>query len=760
MEKIILSTFIFLLTFHLKAQTVKGYIYNASSKTPLQNVAVIDQDSGKSAISDENGFFSLEAESYPVNLQFKLLGFKEKSLKVTTNGTIEVFLEEDISMLSEVVLRSANIPQNIRKTPAAVSLISSEDLAKTDNFNLVQNLNFVPGVYVSQGALNTNKINIRGIGSRAQYSTNRIKAYINGIPLTTAEGELTLDDYDPEFLERIEIVKGPVSSVYGAGQGGTINLFTKEEDQTKVSGEFSAGDFGTYKSGVSGNYSKENLSAVINFSHLESDGIRQNSYYDRYNGNGIITAIDDHGNKLSSYFSVTDLKAYIPSSLNKDDFLNNPEKAAYTWYQAAGYESYKKYILGLSYEQDINEKWSNLSSVFYNSRNGYEPRPFDILDEDRNSAGLRTKFNYANQIFQKPAELSFGAETIFEWYKTGTFENLYEQSGSRESVQGDHLSGNKQFRNYINLFAQMNLELTEKLNLETGINFNSTSYKLTDDFAADGIDQSGNYNFDPVVSPRIGLSYEAFPGKNLYASVSQGFSTPTVAETLTPEGLINTDLKTETGINYEMGFKGNWVNNRLYTELNLYSIRIRNLLVARRVGQDQYIGVNAGKSDHNGIEFTSSYRVSFSKDFQLKPYFTANFNFFKFDHFVDAGENYSGNTIPGVPEYSVNSGIDADFYQFSVAVNYQTFGKMALNDANSGYTEPYELLNFKLNYDWQLSVNYLLSFNFGINNLLDEQYAASIVPNAIGFGGSAPRYYYPGQPRYFYGGIKFSYLFN
>ncbi|AVR44024.1 TonB-dependent receptor [Christiangramia fulva] len=759
MNKILLLALI-LLSFHLKAQQLKAYVFNASSGEPLENVHVSNPASGEAVFSDANGFFTIGISQFPAELQFEKLGFQKKTVTLNSNRALKIYLQEDIAVLSEVVLRSSNIPRKIRETPAAISLISSEDLQKTDNFNLVQNLNFVPGVYVNQGGLNTNKINIRGIGSRSQYSTNKIKAYINGIPLTTAEGELTLDDFDPEFLNRIEVVKGPVSSLYGAGLGGSINMFTQTGRASNLKAEFSAGSFDTYKSRIAAGLTKNNISSFINLSHLKSDGFRQNDNYNRYNGSGILTATAENGDITSAFFSITDLKAYIPSSLNRDDFLNNPQKAAYTWYQAAGYESYKKYILGLSYSHDFTEKWTNLSSVFYNSRDGYEPRPFDILDENRNSAGLRTRFNYKDSFFKKPSELSFGAETMFEWYKTGTFENLYEEFEARESFQGDRLSLNKQFRNYLNLFAQMNIELSEKLLLETGINFNITSYRLNDEFADDGIDQSGNYSFDPVVSPRIGLSYEAFAGKNFYASVSHGFSTPTVAETLTPEGQINTDLKTETGINYEVGFKGNWLNNRLYTELNLYSIQISNLLVARRIGQDQYVGINAGKSDHNGIEFFGSFRSSFFSDFSLNPYLKGNFNFFKFDHFVDAGENYSGNTIPGVPEYSVTTGIDADYRQFSGTLNYQAFGEMALNDANSGYTDPYQLLNLKLNYNWQLTTDYLISFNFGINNLLDQHYAASIVPNAVGFGGSAPRYFYPGQPRNVFGGIKFSYNIN
>jgi iron complex outermembrane receptor protein len=71
-----------------------------------------------------------------------------------------------------------------------------------------------------------------------------------------------------------------------------------------------------------------------------------------------------------------------------------------------------------------------------------------------------------------------------------------------------------------------------------------------------------------------GLSYKLLDnGKNLYSSVSK-VSVPTVAESLTPEGQINTNLKPEMGWNFELGFKGNWLKNKMYTEVALYSLPI------------------------------------------------------------------------------------------------------------------------------------------------------------------------------------------
>lgn len=755
MKKNVLLILWLLILAEVNAQDLKGRVVDATNGKALENVAVTNIKTEEVRFTGENGDFTFRSVQFPLELRFSLIGYLgEVKIFQQNQAEVKIFLQQDIDQLSEVVLRSANIPQEIRKTPAAVSIISENDLKRTDNFNLVQNFNYLPGVYVNQGALNTNKINIRGIGSRAQYSTNRIKAYIDGIPLTTAEGELTLDDFDPDYLERIEVFKGPVSSVFGAGLGGAINLYTRKHRtaQKSVKTDFNYGSYNTRKTGANITYAGDSLDISVNYNNLVSDGYRQNGSYDRLGMTANAGYLNKKGNYWALLVSHANLKAYIPSSLNREDFINNPQSAAFSWFQAAGYESYSRNVIGLSYNHKFSEVFRNQTAIFYNSRDGYEPRPFDILDEDRNSVGLRTKFNLKKSFFNLPSEISFGGETMLEAYETGTFENLYEDAESRGSIQGDRLSLNHQIRNYLNIFAQLSTEVTSKFLLEAGINFNTTSYKLEDRFE-DGTDQSGDYRFDPVFSPRLGLGYEVFPGKNIYASASHGFSTPTVAETLTPEGLINTSLKTETGWNYEIGFKGNWFNKRLYTEVNLYSIQISDLLVARRVGQDQYVGVNAGKADHNGIEFSSSFITRFRHDIRLELFLNSNFNFFEFDKFIDLGENYSGNQIPGIPEYMISPGLELSFDKLSAKFNYQAFGEMTLNDANTVYTDAYQLLNMKFNYDLDLSQELVLGLNFGINNIINEHYAASVVTNAVGFGGSAPRYYYPGNPRNFFGGV-------
>ncbi len=760
-----LISFLSLLFFcaSIAAQTVKGTVINAVSGEPVSIAVISVFNASEKTRTNEFGSFSLQVRKFPVNLNISAPGFEPLVVRVENSEEDHIFQLFPIAeALSEIVLRSTIIPRELLKTPASVSVLDSEAIHRTDETNIVEVVNTAAGVYVHRGALNTNKISIRGIGARSQYSSNRIKAYFMGIPLSTAEGETTLDDIDPSVVERVEIIKGPVSSIYGAGLGGVINLYPVQasEVESKAEAQFSMGSFGMLKNTIRASHvtEKTNLSATYNV--LKTDGYRENGNYDRESFSLFGRVAGSDNNSLSLLGQFVRLKAYIPSSLNVEDFENDPASAAFTWAALQGYESYDKGLLGLSYQHDFTSAYSNTTGVYMNFRNGYEPRPFDILKEEQVATGMRTKFSFKNEVFSLPSEMSLGGEFYREWYDTATFENLYEDFPGQGSVRGRHLSDNEQDRSYYNIFGQWNLSLSEKLDVEAGINLNSTEYVLTDLFYEDEVDQTGDYRFKTVLSPRLGVVYSPFSGKNFYASVSHGFSTPTVAETLTPEGLINTELKPETGVNYEIGFKGNFLENRLYAEVAAYSIQVENLLVAERVAEDRYIGRNAGKTDHNGFEFLLNYNFRIASWLRAKSFVNASFNDFEFDEFVDAGNDLSGNELPAVPDKSIHGGLDLMTSNgLSLFTSFQHEGKMPLNDENSGYTEAYFLVNLKLAYAPDLFKNLETSFSFGVNNVFDQHYAASIVPNAVGFGGSLPRYYYPGKPRNYFGGISVSYLF-
>ena len=680
------------------------------------------------------------------------------------NGIVYVFsqVKKDTIVLPEIILDASPIKNSLQNVASAVSVISSAAINKIDGIILTPVLNTIPGIFMQQGSLNTNRITIRGIGARSQFGTNRVKAYLDGIPLSSGEGETVIEDIDVASIEKIEIIKGPNSTSFGSGLGGVIHLFSRETPVLESFGKSTTtfGSYGLLQQRLLGGYSDANSNVYSSYSDLQSDGYRANSSFKReaFNLNGK-QKITENGN-LSFIGIFTRLKAYIPSSLNEKDFVNNPEKAAPTWAAAQGYESYNKFLIGLGHDHQFSDKWSLKSSLFYNFKEGYETRPFDILADKINSVGVRLSINYKDYFFSLPVELSIGTEMAAEQYKYSLYRNLYLSQPGQGSIKGEEFSAIEQNQNYGNYFLQMEFWLLKNLHLETGIAFNTTTYSLDEIFKPNSITQNNTYTFGGIWSPRIGLSYKVGKGKNIYTSVSKGFSVPSVAETLTAEGQINTDLKPETGWNYELGFKGNWFVNQLYTALTLFSTQIENVLVAQRTADDQYVWVNAGSSSHPGIELLVNYTLFESSKFQVTPYFSAALNNFKFKDFVDRGIDYSGNQLTGVPDKQLNFGLDVNTKKgFNINMSYRIIGEIPMNDSNTKYSESYSLLDVKANYIFTISKFLRTELNAGVNNALDEKYAASILPNAVGFGVAQPRYFYPGNPINYYGGFSISYIF-
>ncbi|MES2578263.1 MAG: Plug domain-containing protein, partial [Bacteroidota bacterium] len=137
-------------------------------------------------------------------------------LFLCSTTTIFGQIKKDTIALSEITLKGSPIKNVLQNVASSVSVITTADINKSDGIILTPILNKIPGVTMQQGAFNTNRITIRGIGARSQYGTNKIKAYFDGIPLSSGEGETTIDDIDLASIEKIEIIKGPNSTSFGS----------------------------------------------------------------------------------------------------------------------------------------------------------------------------------------------------------------------------------------------------------------------------------------------------------------------------------------------------------------------------------------------------------------------------------------------------------------------------------------------------------------------------------------------------------------
>lgn len=660
--------------------------------------------------------------------------------------------------LEEVTISSFHINDSLLNTPVSIGILNKNDLQANNSTDISTAMNRIAGVYMQSANLTTNRISIRGIGARTPYGTNKIRAFYGSIPLTSGNSETTIEDIDLENINQVEIIKGPFSSIYGAGLGGAILISPKLSGNT-ASVSTTHGSFGLVKNTISYGLDTKNSSLNLSYHKLETDGWRENSAYNR---EGITLAgqlFKKKNSRLTYFTNYTYLKAYIPSSINKETFENNPKAGAPTWVASKGYKEYKSVLGGLAYDFSISENISNSTSVFLNYKDNNEPRPFDILRQYTFASGARTQFSGNFTISKIKTLWIAGLEYFRDNYVGRTLENLYEENNGNGSLEGNKLTEVNQNRDFYNAFGQLRILLSKKFELQAGLNFNKTQFRLENIFPVED-SYSEKYSYDAIWSPQASFLFKPNSLQTIYISASHGFSLPSIEETLTENGTINPNIKPERGYNFEIGGKFYFWNKTFYTEISAYRMQINDLLVARRVGDDQYVGINAGETLHQGIELSVNYNLFLNKTFSLNPFVAASVGKYEFKEFMDRNSDFSGNKLTGFPSSKINAGISlsTDFGLY-FSTDYQFVDEIPLNDANTASSDSYQIVNLKTGYRFGIFKNLSSHISAGINNVFDEKYASMVLVNATAFGNATPRYYYPGLPVNYYGNISFEYKF-
>ena len=433
------------------------------------------------------------------------------------------------------------------------------------------------------------------------------------------------------------------------------------------------------------------------------------------------------------------MKAFIPSSLDLTTFTESPENAAANWQNIGGFEDYVNGQFGISFNHFTKNDGKISFATFGSFRNADELRPFNLLEESSNFIGWRGYIQKVIETQNTRVVLSSGLEFFREKYNWATYSNLNARL----------LSDNIEKRQYENLFFQMESNLYERVFLSAGLNGNLTRFNYTDQFFDNG-DQSGKHSYKPVLSPRLGINILVTDELSAFANISHGFSTPTFEETLLPEGDLNTEIKPESGWNAEVGFRSQF-SDYLQISASYYRIYVNNLLVARRSGEDAYIGVNAGKSLHPGMETEIKWNILNPGGFPSLTFSgNATLANYHFQEFVDEGNDFSGKLLPGTAKKTWLATVNFNpSKNFSFNAWHRFTGEMAVNDANSDFSDPFGITNAEIKYRGKIE-KLKVEIRGGIQNIFDVKYAAMLAVNAPSFGGNLPRFYYPGNPRNYY----------
>ena len=735
MKKILLNLFLLTYTFTTFSQTVSVRILDNIDGTPLENIKVENEE--EVFYSNKDGEIVLENDLLPIDLFINDFRYYPKNVRVSKAQSIEIKLTHKGFILDDIVINSNFYSKKLKDNNTSTSIIDDIEFRKNEGEFLINSLNQVTGVYSHSAGYNTNRITIRGMGSRSPYSTNKIKSYLNNIPLSNGVGETTIEDFGIDILDQIEINKGPNSSIYGSGLGGNIILKTSKnfEKTVKIKSIFKS--FNTYQNSISVSRKINRLNLLLNFEKLKSDGYRDNNTYDnnRFFASVNYEINEDYVIDLIHFYNSAD--ALIPSSLSLENFINDPSSAAFSWRNVEGGEDYNRSLTGLTFNSKKN-KYSSSTTLFYKTFNNDENRPFNYLIEESDSYGFRHIGKFPLNSF----DFSYGLEYSDENYLFSTWD---EYGSNNQSI----ISQQTQNRKNYNYFLQLDKSFKNSF-LTIGIGSNKINYDWVDETESTSL----SYNTKTIISPRISYNHN-LDKISIFGNISHGFSSPNIDETLDENGIVNPDIKPETGWNYEVGIIGSTNDNSLSYNLGLYFMDIKNLLVAQRTSFDTFTGVNAGRTTHPGLEATVNFPLFRGKNLTI----TSSNNFSKywyiFKDFNNRGTDYSQNKLTGVPSHTIYSKIMINLKNYLAQISFQNVGKIPMNDSNELFTDSYSVIDLKLSRLYSIK-NLGINISTGINNLFDTRYASGIVINARGFGGRDPRFYYPGLPRNYFISLSIS----
>jgi iron complex outermembrane receptor protein len=659
----------------------------------------------------------------------------------------------------DVVVTATRVDQPSLGIPASIDRVYAEEIREgRPQVNLSESMGRVPGLVVSnrQNYAQDLQISSRGFGARATFGVRGIRLVSDGIPASMPDGQGQASTFDLGSAERIEVLRGPFSSLYGNAAGGVINVLTEDAPPvpTLDVGVY-GGSYGTWRGALKFGGQWGALNAVGDVSRFDTEGYRDHSaaLRDQLNAKGRI-ALGDASRLTLVATSLRQPDTQDPLGLTKAQVAQNPRQVVPQAIQFDTRKTIEHDQAGATFEHALNAQNRLQVSGWMGTRfveqflafQGSTPATTSggVVSLDREFGGGALRFFSDLALAGRPLRLSLGAEYERMAERRRGFENLNGVAGALRRDEDDTVSST-------GAYAQAEWNFAERWSAHLGVRATEVSFESVDYYVAAGNpDDSGTKDYR-ATTPVAGLLYRLDPATSLYANFGRGFETPTFAELSyrnPPATGLNFALEAAKSRHVEVGAKlvraGAWRGNAA-----LLDIETENEIVTDQSSGGRTTFRNAGRTQRRGVELAAESLVA--GPWEARAAYT-----YLDAVFADAFNLVAaGNRLPGVPKHQfyVEGAWRHAPAGLRVAAEFLYRSDVAVNDVNSEYAPSFGVVNVVLGFE-QRGSRWRLSEFLRIDNVGDRAYIGSVVVNDAN-----GRFYEPAPQRSMLLGVQASLQF-
>ncbi|MDB5196471.1 MAG: outer rane receptor protein [Flaviaesturariibacter sp.] len=795
MKQLLFLAAVLAASLHTYAQNaLMGKVFDAATNIPLSGATITL--SGKSTTSDKEGTFSIPCGGGTGKLVISYIGYTAYYQPVKNCGeTLLIGLTPLNSTLAEVEITATSAQnKSLLNQPASITKLSKIELDRSTGLFLDDAINTnVPGVTMNRRAVSSGQqFNIRGYGNgtrgtagvSSNFDGQGYKVYLNGIPVTDAEGITLMDDIDFGSVGNVEVTKGPAGTLYGLAIAGAVNLKTvrPEAGKTSISQQVLLGNYGLQRYTTTLQSGMERSSVLLNYGHQESKGfsVHNASHKDFVN--------------LAGEFQPSARQAVMTYFGYSNSYDQRAGELTISQYETKNYVGNAEYIKrdahsnilsfrgGVGHRYSFSNRVSNNTTVFGNGIMNNSSSAAAWTDKNPINLGMRSTFDTKFSL-NNSKELSgiTGVETQHQYAQTISYNmSAYPGNPSAYWIIDTIRSNQFTYSGTYSYFTEWTLSLPKGLSITAGVGLSTMHIRLEDRYHPRGSTRPNalyQQDYNGLFSPHFAVNKIFNKQFSLYASYSSGYKAPVSSYFFIPAtGQLNTGLKPEKGDQFEVGNKGSFANSRINYELSVFHAVFSDKMTSEAVPLASspvttaysYV-VNGGKQVDNGIEASLKWNAYQGNGFvrSITPFANFTYSDFKYKDFVykrfrvapnttkDSTVDYSGKAVAGVAPIVFNMGFDI-FTMPGLYLNAYYNYKDAVPITSDGlyHTKSYNLLNGKIGFRRSLSQHFDLDAHIGATNLTGTQYYYMIFVNQL------PDAYLPAPLKAaVFGGINLKYNF-